>query len=153
MRWKAARLRRVIVSRMLRPSNSLLGSSRAARRATVRAEWAKALGQAARGIRGLVSGLVAVTVDLVLLWALPFVYLASSYLALDLPARWLAHRETWGSRGVIVFLCAVVIGLIGLARALQDSVPIAPVRPRFARFMLGLSWLAGLLLTIGDLAS
>ena len=137
---------------MLRPSNSLLGSSRAARRANVRAERVKALGQAARGIRGLVSGIVALTVDLVLLWGLPFVYLASSYLALDLPARWLAHREAWGGWGVAVFAGAVVVGLIGLARALQESVPVAPVRPQFARAMFAASWVAGLLLTIGDLA-
>ena len=153
MRWKAARLRRVIVSRMLRPSNSLLGSSRAARRANLRAERVKALGHAARGVRGLVGGVVALTVDLVLLWALPFVYLASSYLALDLPARWLAHRDTWGGWGVPVFVAALVIALVGLARALQEAAPIAPVRPQFAKAMLGLSWLAGLLLTIGDLAS
>ena len=137
----------------MRPSEGLLGSSRAARRATLRAERVKALGHAARGLRGLVSGLVAFTVDLVLLWALPFVYLASSYLALDLPARWLAHREAWGRWGVLVFVGAVVVGLIGLARALQESTPVAPVRPKFARAMFAVSWLAGLLLTIGDLAS
>lgn len=153
MRWKASRLGRVIVSRMLRPSNSLLSSSRAARRANLRAERVKALGHAARGIGGLVSGLFAMTVDLLLLWALPFVYLASSYLALDLPARWLAHRDARGDWGVLVFIAAVVVGLIGLARALRESAPVAPVRPKFAKAMLGLSWLAGLLLTIGDLAS
>ena len=153
MRWKAALLRRVIVSRMLRPSNSLLGSSRAARRANLRAERVKSLGHAARGIRSLVSGVFALTVDLVLLWALPFVYLASAYLALDLPARWLAHREAWGGWGVVIFAAALVVGLIGLARALQDSTPVAPVRPKFARAMFAISWLAGLLLTIGDLAS
>ena len=153
MRWKAARLPRVIVSRMLRPSNSLLGSSRATRRANLRAERVKALGHAARGLRGLFSGLFALTVGLLLLWALPFVYLASSYLALDLPARWFAHRDAWGGWGVLVFCCAAVVGLIGVARAVQESAPVAPVRPQFARAMLGLSWLAGLLLTIADLAS
>ena len=153
MRWKAERWWRVIVIQMLRPSNSLLGSSRAARRANLRAERVKALGHAARGIRGLVSGVVALMVDLALLWGLPFVYLASSYLALDLPARWLAHREAWGGWGVVVFIGAVVVGLIGLARAVQDSAPVVPVRPKFARTLFALSWVAGLLFTIGDLAS
>jgi len=152
MRWKAARWWRVIVIQMLRPSNGLLGSSRAARRANLRAERVKALGHAARGIRGLVSWLVVLIVELLLLWGLPFAYLASSYLALDLPARWLTHREAWGGWGVVVFIGAVVIGLIGLARAVQDAVPVAPVRPRFARTLFALSWVAGLLFTIGDLA-
>jgi hypothetical protein len=136
---------------MLRPSEGLLGSSRAARRANVRAEWVKALGQAARGMRGLVAVLVAVSIDLVLLWAYPFVYMISAYLALDLPARWLAHRDAWGGWGVIIFLGALVVGLIGIGRAVQDSTPIAPVRPQFAKAMLAASWIAALLMTIGDL--
>jgi hypothetical protein len=136
---------------MLRPSAGLLGSSRAARRANVRAERVKALGHAARGIRGLVTVLVVVSIDLVLLWALPFVYMISAYLALDLPARWIAHRDAWGGWGVIIFLGALVVGLIGIARAVQDSTPIAPVRPQFAKAMLAASWIAALLMTIGDL--
>jgi hypothetical protein len=136
---------------MLRPSEGLLGSSRAARRANVRAERVKALGQAARGMRGLLAVLVAVSIDLVLLWAYPFVYMISAYLALDLPARWLAHRDAWGGWSVIIFLGALVVGLIGIGRAVQDSTPIAPVRPQFAKAMLAASWIAALLMTIGDL--
>jgi len=136
---------------MLRPSAGLLDSSRATRRANVRAERVKALGQAARGIRGLVTVLVAVSIDLVLLWAYPFVYMISAYLALDLPARWIAHLDTWGNWGVIVFLGALLVGLIGIGRAVQDSTPIAPVRPQFAKAMLAASWIAALLMTIGDL--
>src|SRR5438105_8442728 len=94
---------------MLRPSNSLLGSSKAARRANVRAERIKSLGQTARGLVGLVVGLLGIAIDLVLLWVLPFVYLIAAYLALDLPARWLAHRGAWGGWGVLVFLAALVI--------------------------------------------
>src|SRR5258708_7455444 len=131
---------------MLRPSEGLLGSSRAARRANVRAERVKALGQAARGVRGLVTVLVAVSIDLVLLWAYPFVYMISAYLALDLPARWIAHRDAWGGWGVIIFLGALVVGLIGIGRAVQDSTPIAPVRPQFAKAMLAASWIAALLM-------
>src|ERR1700694_5897040 len=108
---------------MLRPSNSLLGSSRAARRANVRAERVKALGHAARGVRGIFTVLFALVVDLVLLWGLPFLYMAAAYLALDLPARWLAHREAFGSWGVLILLGALVVGLIGVARAVQNSPP------------------------------
>jgi hypothetical protein len=136
---------------MLRPTAGLLGSSRAARRANVRAERVKALGHAARGIRALVSVIVALAIDLVLLWALPFVYMISAYLALDLPARWLAHRDAWGGQGVIIFLAALVVGLIGVARAVQNAAPIAPVRPQFAKAMLAVSWIAALIMTIGDL--
>src|SRR5690348_18305753 len=106
---------------MLRPSNSLLGSSRAARRANVRAERVKALGQAARGVRGLVAGLFAAVFGLVFLWVVPFVYLAAAYLLLDLPARWLAHRPAFGGRGVLVFLASLVISIVGLGRALQSA--------------------------------
>ena len=136
---------------MLRPSDGLLGSSRAARRANLRAERMKALGQVARGVRGLVRGLIALVVDLVLLWALPFLYLAAAYFAVDLPARWLFHRGAWGSLGLLIFIGSAVICLVGIGRAVQDAAPIAPVRPRFAKSMLALSWLTALLLTIGDL--
>ena len=137
---------------MLRPSNSLLGSSRAARRANVRAERVKALGHAARGVRALVVALFGGAFALFLLCALPFVYLASAYLLLDLPARWLAHRPAWGGWGVAVFFAALVISIVGLGRAVQQSEPVAPVRPQFAKAMFGLSFVAALLLTIGDLA-
>jgi hypothetical protein len=140
-----------MLDQMLRPSAGLLGSSRAARRANVRAERVRAVGHAIRGIRALVTVLVALVIDLVLLWALPFVYMAAAYLALDLPARWIAHREAWGSWGVIAFLGACAVGLIGIARAVQDAAPIAPVRPKFAKAMLAVSWVAALLMTIGDL--
>jgi len=137
---------------MLRPSSGLLGSSKAARRANLRAERVKAFGHAVRGVRGVVVGLFGGVFELVLLCTLPLAYLASSYLALDLPARWLAHRGAWGSWGLLVFLAALVVSFVGLGRAVQDSEPIVPVRPRFAKAMFGLSWVAALLLTIGDLA-
>jgi hypothetical protein len=137
---------------MLRPSSGLLGSSRAARRANVRAERLKSLGHAVRGLSALVVALFAIVFNVVLLWVLPFVYLTAAYLALDLPARWLAHRGAWGGWGLLVFLAALVVSFVGLGRAVQGSEPIAPVRPRFAKAMFGLSWVAALLLTIGDLA-
>ena len=142
-----------MLSRVLRPSNSLLGSSKAARRANVRAERVKALGHAARGIKGLVSWVFGAAAELVLLLGLPFLYLASAYFTLDLPARWMTHRDAWGYWGLLIFLTSLTVCLIGVARAAQDSPPVAPVRPQFARRMLQLSWITALLLTIGDLVS
>jgi len=54
---------------------------------------------------------------------------------------------------VLIFLASITMGLVGLVRAVQNSAPIVPVRPQFAKAMFGLSWVAALLLTIGDLAS
>jgi hypothetical protein len=138
---------------MLRPSNSFLGSSRAARRATVRAERAKAFGNVARGARSAFSGTISGVLALVMVCALPFLYMAAAYLAFDLPARWMTGREPANWMTVLLFLGSIVLGLIGLARAMQQVPPLAPVRPRFARGMFALGYLAGLLMTIGDLAS
>ena len=138
---------------MLRPSNSLLGSSRGARRAHVRAERRKMMGRAVGQGWGLVGDLWGTALDLVLLVALPFVYLAASYLLLDLPLRWLLGREAPTLLAGGEFLVALVVSLVGLARVLQEAEPVTPVRPRFARIMFALSWVAALLLTIGDLAS
>jgi len=91
-------------------------------------------------------------VDLVLLCGLPFAYLAAAYLALDLPARWLAHRGAYGRWGLLIFAAAMVVSVIGVRRAVKDAPPIAPVRPKFAKVMLGLSWLTAVLCTMGDLA-
>ena len=137
---------------MLRPSEGLLGSSKAARRANLRAERWKTLTQAVRAIRALINGLVGGVVQVALLWTLPFAYLASAYLALNLPARHFAHRGAWGGWGLLIFSISLTISFIGLGRAMQNSEPVAPVRPQFAKAMFGLSWVAALLLTIGDLA-
>ena len=67
-------MRRVIVVRVLRPNNSLLGSSRAALRANVRAERVKSLGHAVRSVRGLMGGGLAAVVCSVLLLILPFLF-------------------------------------------------------------------------------
>lgn len=140
-------------TQMLRPSNSLLGSSRAARRANVRAERTKALGNMAKGSTSAVFALWGGVIELALLWLLPLIYLASSYLALDLPARWLWHVEPFSGWKLLLFLGAFVVCLVGLARALQGAEPIVPVRPRFARIMLAVAWFASLLLTISDVAT
>ena len=78
---------------MLRPSNNLLGSSRSAHRANLRAERLRALWQIPRAVTSVVSSLVTAVVDLVLLCGLPLAYLASAYLVLDLPARFIGHRH------------------------------------------------------------
>src|SRR5882762_1149961 len=113
---------------MLRPSNSLLGSSRAARRANINAERRRWFWQVILGLAGLVSELALGAFDLVLLLALPLLYLLSSYLVLDLPARWLTHREPATMLTVGLFLGAIVVSIVGLVRMIQDLPPLAPVR-------------------------
>jgi uncharacterized membrane protein (DUF485 family) len=105
-----------------------------------------------RGISGLFSGIFGNLIALALLWATPLAYLCASYFAVDLPARVVAHRVAWGWTGVLVFLASAIVSAIGISRALRNAEPIAPVRPQFAKAMLALSWVAGILFTIGDLA-
>ena len=138
---------------MLRPSDSFLGSSRATHRANLRAERLKALGHVPRLFRGAIKELYGSVVELALLCGLPFAYLLASYLVLDLPARWFAHRDAYGRWGLLMFAAAIGVAVIGVRRAVRGAPPIAPVRPKFARVMLGLSWVAAVLCTIGDLAS
>ena len=138
---------------MLRPSNSLLGSSRAARAANVRIERRKAMGRAAGAGFGAIGDIWGTALDLALLLGMPALYLASSYLALDLPLRWLSGRESVSWLGSLEFFGALIVALVGIGRVLRDAEPVTPVRPRFAKIMLALSWVAGLLFTIGDLAS
>jgi hypothetical protein len=145
--------RRVIVLSMLRPSNSLLGSSRAARRANINAERRRWVVRFLLGTAGAVSELALSVFDMVVLCALPLVYLASSYLVLDLPARWLAHREPATTWTILLFFGALAVSIAGLVRLIQDQPPLAPVRPRFARTMLALGWVAALVFTVGDLVS
>ncbi|HET7788064.1 MAG TPA: hypothetical protein VFL36_18985 [Myxococcales bacterium] len=137
---------------MVRPSSSLLGSSRAARRATLRAEAWRATVQVFRKIRHLLAKVLSLATDLVLLCALPFFYLAAAYLVLDLPLRWISHRSAPGGWPLALFAGAAIVCLTGISRAVQDVPPIAPVRPGFAKVMLGLSWVTALLLVLGDFA-
>jgi hypothetical protein len=130
----------------------MLDSSRAAQRASVRAERIKALGHLARGGGLLFANLWGTALDVVLLCCLPLTYLVASYLALDLPARWAIRRQPFTGTSLLVFLGALAICLAGIVRALLNSTPVAPVRPGFAKVMLALGWVASLLFTIGDLA-
>jgi hypothetical protein len=138
---------------VLRPSDSFLGSSRATYRANVRAERLKTFSATVRTIRGTFTRLYNAAVELTLLCGLPFAYLAATYLSLDLPARWLTSRGAYGKWGLLLFAAAVAVAVAGFRRALRDAPPIAPVRPKFAKAMFGLSWIAAILCTIGDLAS
>lgn len=137
---------------MLGRSDNFLGSSRATFRRNVRKERVKALQGFVRAWRRTGGRAVSLVVGLILLCTLPVLYLCASYLALDLPARFLFGGEhaTW--KTLLLLFGAFVVGLIGLVRAVQGMPPVAPVRPRFARAMFALSWVAGLLLTVSDLS-
>jgi len=137
---------------VLRPYSNLLGSSRSAHRANLRAERLRAFWQVPRAIKVAISSLVTAAWELLLLCSWPLASLAAAYLVLDLPARWFTHRGAYGKLGALLFLASVAVAWIGITRAMQEAPPIAPVRPKFAKAMLGISWLAALLCTIGDLA-
>ena len=136
---------------MLRPSNSLLGSSRAAQRASLRAERLRFFGRFWRGFRRSIALLFAAALDLLLLCGLPLSYVAAAYLALDVPARWMAHKNAYGRWGTPLFFLSLGVCGVGIARAAQNAEPIAPVRPKFAKAMFALSFVAALLFTITDL--
>jgi len=136
---------------MLRPqSNRFLGSSRAERSRNMRRERVRAVSGLFDAVRGAVLLVTGVVVALVLLWGMPILYAASSFLVLALPLRWLTGRSqpTWLTMGELT--AALAIAAIGLLRAAQGAEPIAPVRRVFARTMLGLCWLGALLLAAAD---
>ena len=137
---------------MIRPSSDLLGSSRAAYRRGLRAERLKAISHFFRAIKGGVARLIKTAAALALLCGLPFAYLVAAYLVVDLPARWLLHRGAHGGIGALLFIAGLAVAMTGIARAVQDAPPIAPVRPKFAKLMLALCWVAAVLFTIGDLS-
>ena len=66
---------------------------------------------------------------------MPLLYLAASYLVLDLPARWLFTAERVTLLSVAELLGALLVSLIALARVLQQAPPIQPVSPQFARLI------------------
>lgn len=138
---------------MLRPKGGFLDSSRAVHRASVRAERKKAVGNVFRGVSGLVVDLWGTVVDQVLLLVWPLACVASAYVVLDKPVRWIRGREPFDGAGFLLFAGAVAISLIGLSRVLRRAQPIAPVRPQFAQRMFAASWIAALLFTLGDLSA
>jgi len=137
---------------MLRPSGSLLASSRAAQRRTVLLEVVRLATALVRKVSAALADLAGTAVDLAVMLGLPILYAAGAYLTLDLPARLLAGRVHFSGFGLLVFLASVAVSLFGISRMLQDAPPVAPVRPRFARAMLLVGWAAALLLTVADLA-
>ena len=137
---------------MLRPSGSLLASSRAAQRRTLRLEVVRLVATVTRKTGAAVADLVATAADLLLMLGLPLLYAVAAYLTLDLPARLLAGRVRFSGTGLLVFLAAVGVSLLGVSRMLRGAPPVAPVRPKFARAMLLATWATALLLTVADLA-
>lgn len=137
---------------MLRPSNSILGSSRAARRAGVRADLTRMVTHVGKGVSRATSDLYGTAVDLLLLALLPPLYLAAAYLSLVLPLRWLFGREPLSLMGVGTWCLAAIVDAAGITRAVQGAAPIAPVRSPFARALLVVAWSTALLLAVADLA-
>jgi hypothetical protein len=137
---------------MLRPSGSLLASSRAAQRRSLWLEVVRLASALVRKTSAAIADLAGTAVDLAVMLGLPILYAVAAYLTLDLPARLLAGRVHFTGFGLLVFLCAVCVSLLGISRLLHGAPPVAPVRPRFARAMLLVGWAAALLLTFADLA-
>jgi hypothetical protein len=137
---------------MLRPSQSLLASSRGARRRAFWRDVARGLGHVLRRLALATVELVASLWDLALLCGAPVAYLAASYLAVDLPARFLFGPARFSWTGLGIFVSSVGLSYIGISRALRNAPPFAPVRPAFARAMLAVSWAAALILTLADIS-
>jgi hypothetical protein len=138
---------------MLRPSTSILDSSRAALKQHVRAQRLRAFGHVTRFVRVVTSNVAGSTIDLFLLAALPLLYAVGAYLTLDLPLRWATGYAKVSLLGLLLFACAALVSLVGIMRAVQEAPPVAPVRPRFARAMLVFSWIGALICAIADVAA
>jgi hypothetical protein len=137
---------------MLRPAQSLLASSRSERRRAFRHDVARGLWSQIKRLALACAELTGAAWDLVVLCVAPVAYLAASYLALDLPARWLSGAARFSWLGFFVFGAAASLSALGVSRAVKGAPPVAPVRPVFARAMLGVSWAVALLLTIADVS-
>lgn len=137
---------------MLRPSQgSILTSSRAAQRRSARKERARAASGAFLLAAAILLEVLAGLSELVLLLLLPLAYVVAAYLTLSLPLRVLASSAPVSFVGVLGFLAALAVSVVGLLRAAQGQKPVAPVSTRFARVLLALNWLLALLLALHDL--
>jgi hypothetical protein len=137
---------------MLRPAGSLLASSRAAQRRSVVREVIRLATALIRKSSAAVADVAGTAVDLFVMLGLPLLYAVAAYLTFDLPARLFAGRVHFSAIGLLAFLGAASVSLFGLSRMLREAPPVAPVRPKFARAMLLVTWAAALLLTFTDLA-
>ncbi|HYV66111.1 MAG TPA: hypothetical protein VE964_07695 [Myxococcales bacterium] len=137
---------------MLRPSGTLLASSRSAHRRMIHVEAVRLFKAIVRGVSAVVTDVAGSVADLLVMLGLPILYAVAAYLTFDLPARLFAGQARFSSTGLLVFLAALGVSFLGLSRMLRGAAPVAPVRPKFARAMLLATWAAGLLLTLADLA-
>jgi hypothetical protein len=137
---------------MLRPTQSLLASSRSERRRAFRHGVARGVWSRIRRLALIVAELAGAAWDLLVLCGAPLAYLAASYLVLDLPARWLFGGARFSWSGFLLFGGAAGLSALGVSRAMRSAPPVVPVRPAFARAMLGISWAVALLLTVADLS-
>jgi hypothetical protein len=139
---------------MLRPSTaSILGSTRAERRRNLRREKMRAVGNVARALGMLGSGITVGLLVLVLPWALPILYLASAFLSLALPLRWATGHQPFSLFALGEWLLSLVVAVIGIYRAARKAEPVAPVRAEFARGLLFAAWGCALILALADLSS
>ena len=137
---------------MLRPSTtSILGSTRGERRRNQRRETMRAVGQTARTVGVVGTGVTAGVFGLLLPWAVPILYLAAAFLFLALPLRWATGRAPLTLLATGEWLLAAAISAIGVFRAAQSAAPVAPVRPQFARGLLVAGWGAALVLALAEL--
>jgi hypothetical protein len=138
---------------MLRPTQSMLASSRAARRRSAREDRKKAVVRLFHFLVAMVGTLAGIAFDLVLLAGTPLVYLTASFAVFDLPAGWLFGHKALTGTSMGLFAAALLVSAFGIFRALQGAAPVVPVRPRFAKTMLALGWATAFLLTIADLSA
>jgi hypothetical protein len=138
---------------MLRPTQSMLASSRFARRRSAREDRKKALVRFFRFLFGLVGMLCGFVFDLLLLAGTPIVYLTASFAIFDLPAGWMFGHKPLTGLSIGLFAAALLVSAFGIFRALHGAQPVVPVRPKFAKAMLALGWAAGFLLAIADLSA
>jgi hypothetical protein len=131
----------------------MLASSRAARRRSAREDRRKAIFRLFRFLLRTVGALGAIAFDLLVLTGTPVAYLAASFAVIDLPATWLFGHGQMTGPSLGLFAGALLVSAFGIFRALHGAAPVVPVRPRFAKAMLALGWVAALFLTVADLSA
>jgi hypothetical protein len=131
----------------------MLASSRAARRWSAREDRRKTVVRLFRFLFRMVGVLCSIVFDLVLLAGTPIAYLAASFALFDLPAGWMFGHKPMTGMSIGLFAAALLVCVFGIFRAMQGAPPVVPVRPKFAKAMLVLSWATGFLLALADLSA